>query len=53
MSGLLLGAMLPFIFSALSMKAVGKAAMSMIEEVRRQFRDLPKLKAALRNHEKI
>jgi len=47
MSGLLLGAMLPFIFSALSMKAVGKAAMSMIEEVRRQFRDLPKLKAAL------
>ena len=47
MAGLLLGAMLPFIFSALSMKAVGKAAMSMIEEVRRQFRDLPKLKAAL------
>ena len=47
MTGLLLGAMLPFVFSALSMKAVGKAAMSMIEEVRRQFRDLPKLKAAL------
>src|SRR6056300_1589060 len=47
MAGLLLGAMLPFVFSALSMKAVGKAAMSMIEEVRRQFRDLPKLKAAL------
>jgi len=47
MSGLLLGAMLPFVFSALSMKAVGKAAMSMIEEVRRQFNDLPKLKAAL------
>jgi len=47
MSGLLLGAMLPFVFSALSMKAVGKAAMSMIEEVRRQFKDLPKLKAAL------
>ena len=41
MSGLLLGAMLPFVFSALSMNAVGKAAMSMIEEVRRQFRDLP------------
>ena len=47
MAGLLLGAMLPFVFSALSMKAVGKAAMSMIEEVRRQFNDLPKLKAAL------
>ena len=47
MCGLLLGAMLPFVFSALSMKAVGKAAMSMIEEVRRQFKDLPKLKAAL------
>jgi len=47
MSGLLIGSMLPFVFSALSMKAVGKAAMSMIEEVRRQFKDLPKLKAAL------
>ena len=47
MSGLLLGAMLPFVFSALSMNAVGKAAMSMIEEVRRQFKELPKLKNAL------
>ncbi|MAS39165.1 MAG: sodium-translocating pyrophosphatase [Flammeovirgaceae bacterium] len=47
MSGLLIGAMLPFVFSALSMNAVGKAAMSMIEEVRRQFKELPKLKAAL------
>ena len=47
MSGLLIGAMLPFVFSALSMDAVGKAAMSMIEEVRRQFKELPKLKAAL------
>ena len=47
MSGLLVGAMLPFVFSALSMNAVGKAAMSMIEEVRRQFKELPKLKAAL------
>ena len=47
MTGLLLGAMLPFVFSALSMNAVGKAAMSMIEEVRRQFKELPKLKAAL------
>lgn len=47
MAGLLVGAMLPFVFSALSMNAVGRAAMSMIEEVRRQFRDIPQLKAAL------
>jgi K(+)-stimulated pyrophosphate-energized sodium pump len=47
MAGLLVGAMLPFVFSALAMNAVGKAAMAMIEEVRRQFRDIPALKAAL------
>ena len=47
MAGLFVGAMLPFLFSALSMKAVGKAAMSMIEEVRRQFTSIPALKAAL------
>ncbi|NQV78855.1 MAG: sodium-translocating pyrophosphatase, partial [Lutibacter sp.] len=47
MAGLLVGGMLPFVFSALSMKAVGRAAMAMIEEVRRQFRDIPQLKAAL------
>ncbi|QLG44470.1 sodium-translocating pyrophosphatase [Costertonia aggregata] len=47
MAGLLVGAMLPFVFSALSMNAVGRAAMAMIEEVRRQFRDIPQLKAAL------
>ena len=47
MAGLLIGAMLPFVFSALSMNAVGRAAMAMIEEVRRQFRDIPALHAAL------
>ena len=47
MAGLLVGAMLPFVFSALALKAVGRAAMSMIEEVRRQFRDIPELHKAL------
>ena len=47
MAGLLVGAMLPFVFSALSMNAVGRAAMAMIEEVRRQFKDIPALKSAL------
>jgi len=40
-AGLLVGAMLPYIFSALTMKAVGKAALEMVEEVRRQFRENP------------
>jgi len=44
---LLLGAMLPFVFSALAMNAVGRAAMSMIQEVRRQFNQIPELKKAL------
>ena len=54
MAGLLLGAMLPFVFSALSMNAVGRAAMAMIQEVRRQFTTIPALKRALeimRKHE--
>ena len=39
--GLLIGGMLPFAFSALTMDSVSKAAYSMIEEVRRQFREIP------------
>ena len=39
--GLFIGAMLPFLFSALTMSSVGKAANQMIQEVRRQFREKP------------
>ncbi len=45
--GLLLGCMLPFRFSAMAMVAVGKAASDMIQEVRRQFREIPELRPAL------
>ncbi len=41
LSGLFVGAMVPFIFSSLAITAVGKAAMAMVEEVRRQFREIP------------
>ena len=41
--GLVIGAMLPFIFSALTMQAVGRAAQGIVDEVRRQFREIPGL----------
>ena len=41
--GLLVGAMMPFLFAALTMQAVGRAAYAMVNEVRRQFREIPGL----------
>ena len=41
LASLFVGAMIPFIFSSLAIRAVGEAAMAMVEEVRRQFREIP------------
>ncbi|MGQ9819467.1 MAG: sodium-translocating pyrophosphatase [Candidatus Kapaibacteriales bacterium] len=46
-AGLFIGALMPFVFSALALGAVGKAAMHMVKEVRRQFNEIPALKSAL------
>jgi K(+)-stimulated pyrophosphate-energized sodium pump len=43
LAGMLIGGMVPFLFSAMAMQAVGEAAFDMIEEVRRQFREIPGL----------
>lgn len=45
LAGLMIGAVLPYSFSAMTMRSVGTAALAMIEEVRRQFRDIPGLLA--------
>ncbi|MFW5900966.1 MAG: sodium-translocating pyrophosphatase [bacterium] len=47
-AGLLVGAMLPFLFSSLALGAVGRASRSMIEEIRRQFNAIPPLTEALK-----
>ena len=44
LAGLLIGALMPFVFSALTMEAVGRAAQDMVQEVRRQFNEIPGLR---------
>jgi K(+)-stimulated pyrophosphate-energized sodium pump len=46
-ASIIFGAMIPFLFSALTIQAVGRAAMSMIKEVRRQFNEIPALRKGL------
>ncbi len=41
MVGLFLGAAMPFLFSSITLQAVGRAAYQMVEEVRRQFKEMP------------
>ena len=48
MACIFVGAMLPYLFSAMAIEAVGRAAMAMIQEVRRQFHSIPQLEAALK-----
>ncbi len=47
MGGMFVGGMLPFLFCSFALRAVGQAAKNMIEEVRRQFKEIPELNAAL------